>query len=79
MNTQTQRAMIRAANPLVPRMGDKSKIEGLEAQVDDLKYTLNNLLQCFVSMLDVNGEGRHAAVVRDARAALETEAADYLG
>lgn len=79
MNSQTARALVRAANPLVPPMGDKSKIEGLEAQVEDLKYTLNNLLQCFVTMLDVNGEGRHAAVVRDARDALKTEAADYLG
>jgi len=79
MNSQMERALVRAANPLVPPMGDKSKIEGLEAQVDDLKYTLNNLLQCFVAMLDVTGEGRHSSLVRDARAALRTEAADYLG
>ena len=78
MNSPMERAEIRTANPLVPRMGDRSRIQGLEAQVDDLKYTLNNLLQCVVVMLDVSGEGRHSALVRDARAALKTEVADYL-
>lgn len=79
MNRQTERALIRAANPLVPPIGDKSRIEGLEAQVEDLKYTLNNVLQCLESMLNVTGQGRHASLIQDARAALRAEAADYLG
>jgi hypothetical protein len=69
----------RAANPLIPPICERSRIQGLEAQVEDLKYTLNNVLQCFVAALDVAGEDRHAALVEDARAALKTQVADYLG
>jgi hypothetical protein len=47
--------------------------------VEDLKYTLHNLLQGFVGLMEGSGEGRHAALVEDARAALRTEVADYLG
>lgn len=66
-------------NPLAPPIGDRSRIEGLEAQVEDLKYTLNNVLQCLVAATDVTREERHAALVDDARAALRTRVADYLG
>lgn len=79
MHHRTEQAPLRAVNPLVPPIGDGSRIQGLEAQVEDLKYTLNNVLQCFVAVLDVTREERHAALVEDARAALRTKVADYLG
>lgn len=79
MNNQIDRALRRATNPLVPPIGQTSRIQGLEAQVEDLKYTLHNLLQGFVGLMEGSGEGRHAALVEDARAALRTEVADYLG
>ncbi len=79
MNNRTVQILPHAANPLVPPIGDRSRIEGLEAQVEDLKYTLNNVLQCLVATMDVTREERHAALVEDARAALKTRVADYLG
>jgi len=79
MNPQIERSLSRAANPLVPPMGDKPRIQGLQAQVEDLKYTLNNVLQCLVDTIDARHEGRQAALVEDARAALRAEVADYLG
>lgn len=79
MNNRTEQALSRAVNPLIPPIGDRSRIEGLEAQVEDLKYTLNNVLQCLVAAMDVTREARHAALVEDARAALKTQVADYLG
>jgi len=79
MNNRTEQTLSRPANPLIPPIGDRSRIEGLEAQVEDLKYTLNNVLQCLVTTMDVTREGRHAALVEDARAALKTRVADYLG
>jgi len=79
MHNRIEHAPPRAANSLVPPIGDRSRIEGLEAQVEDLKYTLNNVLQSFVAALDVSREARYAALVADARAALKTQVADYLG
>jgi hypothetical protein len=79
MNNRTVQIFPHTANPLVPPIGDRSRIEGLEAQVEDLKYTLNNVLQCLVAATDVTREERHAALVEDARAALRTRVADYLG
>jgi hypothetical protein len=79
MNPQIERSLSRAANPLVPAMGDKPRIQGLQAQVEDLKYTLNNVLQCLAGTIDARHEGRQAALVEDARAALRAEVADYLG
>jgi hypothetical protein len=79
MNDHIQRTAPRDCNPLVPPIGDRSRIEGLEAQVEDLKYTLNNVLQCLVTATDGTREARHAALVEDARAALRTRVADYLG
>jgi hypothetical protein len=79
MNDRTVQILPHAANPLVPPIGDRSRIEGLEAQVEDLKYTLNNVLQCLVAAMDVTREERHTALVADARAALKTRVADYLG
>ena len=69
----------RVTSPLVPPLGDKSRIEGLQAQVDDLKYTLSNILQCLVKTVDISRDERHAALVDDARAALEADVPDYLG
>ena len=68
-----------AANPRVPPLGDDSRIRGLEAQVDDLKYMLNNVLQCIVLNEDIRPEDRRAALIEDARAALRAGVADYLG
>jgi hypothetical protein len=79
MTSRTEQTLSRTVNPLVPPIGDRSRIEGLEAQVEDLKYTLNNVLQCLVTTTDMTREERHAALVEDARAALVTQVADYLG
>jgi hypothetical protein len=79
MISQTDRNLSRVANRLVPAIGDTSRIQGLQAQVEDLKYTLNNVLQCLVANIDVARESRHVALVDDARAALRAEVADYLG
>lgn len=79
MPDRLERSLSPAANPLIPPICERARIEGLEAQVEDLKYTLNNVLQCFVAALDVTREERHAALVEDARAALKTRVADYLG
>lgn len=79
MTNRTGQTLPRAANPLIPPIGDRSRIEGLEAQVEDLKYTLHNVLQCLVTATDVTREERHAALVEDARAALKTKVVDYLG
>ncbi len=79
MTPQDRLRLVRAVNPLVPPVGDKPRIEGLEAQVEDLKYTLSNVLQCLVATIDAAPDGRHAALVDDARAALRAEVADYLG
>ena len=64
MNSRTVRILPHIANPLVPPIGDRSRIEGLEAQVEDLKYTLNNVLQCLVATMDVTRGERHAALSR---------------
>ena len=79
MNNRTVQTLPHAANPLVPPIGDRSRIEGLEAQVEDLKYTLNNVLQCLLATMDATRGERHAALVEDARAALKTRVVDYLG
>jgi hypothetical protein len=68
-----------AANPRVPPLGDASRIRGLEAQVDDLKYTLNNIIQYITSYDEIKKSGRCAALVEDARAALRSRVVDYLG
>ncbi len=79
MTPQDRLRLSRAVNPLIPPVGDKPRIQGLQAQVEDLKYTLNNLLQCLVANVDMAREDRPAALVEDARAALRAEVADYLG
>ena len=79
MTDHTARALSHDRNPLVPPIGDQTRIEGLEAQVEDLKYTLNNVLQCLVAATEGTQEQRHAALVEDARAALKTRITDYLG
>jgi hypothetical protein len=68
-----------AANPHVPPLGDDSRIRGLEAQVDDLKYTLNNILQYISSSEEIKKNGRCSALIEDARAALRSRVVDYLG
>ena len=68
-----------AASPRVPPLGDDSRIRGLEAQVDDLKYTLNNILQYISLAEDIKKNGRCAALIEDARAALRSRVVDYLG
>ena len=78
MTPHEERCLSRLANPLIPPLGDKSRIQGLQAQVEDLKYTLNNVLQCLVGNADLMQEGRHVALAEDARAALRAEVADYL-
>ena len=68
-----------AASPRVPPLGDKSRIRGLEAQVDDLKYTLNNIVQHIISTKNIPQEDRCFALIEDARAALQSRVVDYLG
>ena len=79
MTAKTERRLSRVANPLVPPLGDKPRLEGLQAQVEDLKYTLSNVLQCLVAHVDRAPDGRNQSLIEDARAALRAEAADYLG
>jgi hypothetical protein len=79
MTAETERRLSRVANPLVPPLGDKPRLEGLQAQVEDLKYTLSNVLQCLVAHVDRAADGRNRSLIEDARAALRAEAADYLG
>lgn len=79
MPDQSEQSLSPPASPLIPPICERARIQGLEAQVEDLKYTLNNVLQCFIATLDVTREERHAALVEDARAALKTRVADYLG
>jgi hypothetical protein len=78
MSQQTDRPRRRAVSPLVPTPGEKARIEGLQAQVDDLKYTLSNVLQYLVDTAVISDPERHAALVADARAALKAELRDYL-
>jgi hypothetical protein len=78
MSQQTERPRRRAVSPLVPTPGETARIEGLQAQVDDLKYTLSNVLQCLVETADISDPERRAALVADARAALQAELRDYL-
>lgn len=68
-----------AASPRVPPLGDESRIRGLEAQVDDLKYTLNNIVQYIVLASNVQQSERCFALIEDARAALRSRVVDYLG
>jgi hypothetical protein len=78
MSQQTDRPRRRAVSPLVPTPGETARIEGLQAQVDDLKYTLSNVLQCLVETEVISDPERRAALVADARAALQAELRDYL-
>ena len=78
MTQHTERPRRRAVSPLVPTPGEKARIEGLQAQVDDLKYTLSNVLQCLVKTAVISDPERRAALVADARAALKAELRDYL-
>jgi hypothetical protein len=78
MSQQTDRPRRRAVSPLVPTPGETARIEGLRAQVDDLKYTLSNVLQCLVETASISDPERRAALVADARAALQAELRDYL-
>jgi hypothetical protein len=68
-----------AAKPHVPPLGDESRIRGLEAQVDDLKYTLNNIVQYIVLSANIQQNERCSALIEDARAALRSRVVDYLG
>jgi hypothetical protein len=68
-----------AANPRIPPLGDESRIRGLEAQVDDLKYTLNNIVHFIVLTINLHKHGRCSALIEDARAALRSKVVDYLG
>lgn len=54
------------------------QIVGLRAQVEDLKYTLQNVLQCLVANNDLACQGRYEALIEDARAALRAKETDYL-
>lgn len=63
----------------LPPLCDASRIKGLEAQVEDLKYTLSNLLQHVAESPSLPQEGRCAALIEDARAALRARLVDYLG
>lgn len=67
------------ASAPVPALGDKSRIRGLEAQVDDLKYTLNNIVQYLILSANAPQEDRGFALIEDARAALRSRVVDYLG
>ena len=54
------------------------QVKALLAQVEDLKYTLHNVLQCMVANSDVSHQDRYEALINDARAALAAKEDHYL-
>ena len=63
---------------LLPPIDDRSMIRGLEAQVEDLKYTLSNILQGFADAPESALNSRQLSLIDDARAALKGKPADYI-
>jgi hypothetical protein len=68
----------------VPDEDDAKKVEyasqivTLRAQVEDLKYTLQNVLQCMIANNDKASQGRYEALIEDARTVLRAKETDYL-
>lgn len=54
------------------------QVKTLLAQVEDLKYTLHNVLQCMIANSDVSHQERYEALINDARAALAAKENHYL-
>ncbi|MEM9683556.1 MAG: hypothetical protein AAF942_09850 [Pseudomonadota bacterium] len=63
---------------MLPPIDDRSMIRGLEAQVEDLKYTLSNILQGFAESPEATLDSRQQSLLEDARAALNGKPADYI-
>lgn len=62
----------------MPPIDDRSLIRGLEAQVEDLKYTLSNVLQGFDATSEETLDARRQSLIEDAKAALRGKPADYI-
>ncbi len=78
MTHHTQRGGLVSDEDGAGRFEHTCQIVGLRAQVEDLKYTLQNVLQCLVANNDLACQGRYEALIEDARTALRAKETDYL-
>lgn len=78
MNDEKKKPSVAGQGSRQPNIEHAHLIAGLRAQVDDLKYTLENVLQCLVANADMPRQQRYESLIADARAALKAKETDYL-